>query len=132
MSQKILILVAIVLVIVGLSVWATWESSEVTPEPVPEAPVYVEDTTPTPTEEEPVACTADAMQCPDGSYVGRIAPSCEFAECPTPVEMEDPVICTADAKQCPDGSYVGRVAPSCEFAQCPVSPSATMELQMAN
>lgn len=32
--------------------------------------------------EEPVACTMDARQCPDGSYVGRVAPFCEFAECP--------------------------------------------------
>jgi Immunoglobulin-like domain of bacterial spore germination len=33
---------------------------------------------------DPVAvmCTADAMQCPDGSYVGRTGPSCEFV-CPT-------------------------------------------------
>ncbi|MAZ30427.1 hypothetical protein CL655_04080 [bacterium] len=30
---------------------------------------------------EPVACTADAMQCPDGSYVGRSGPNCEFV-CP--------------------------------------------------
>lgn len=29
----------------------------------------------------PVACTADAMQCPDGSYVGRTGPHCEFV-CP--------------------------------------------------
>ncbi|MFH1648956.1 MAG: hypothetical protein ABIA93_00200 [Candidatus Woesearchaeota archaeon] len=28
------------------------------------------------------ACTADAMVCPDGSSVGRVAPSCEFAPCP--------------------------------------------------
>ena len=27
-------------------------------------------------------CTRDAKQCPDGSYVGRIPPSCEFAPCP--------------------------------------------------
>jgi hypothetical protein len=32
--------------------------------------------------EEPVACTLDAKLCPDGSYVGRIAPNCEFAPCP--------------------------------------------------
>lgn len=25
-----------------------------------------------------VACTMDAMQCPDGSYVGRSGPNCEF------------------------------------------------------
>jgi hypothetical protein len=28
------------------------------------------------------ACTMDAKVCPDGSYVGRVAPSCEFAPCP--------------------------------------------------
>ncbi len=29
----------------------------------------------------PVACSADAMQCPDGSYVGRTGLTCEFV-CP--------------------------------------------------
>lgn len=29
----------------------------------------------------PVACTMDAMQCPDGSYVGRTGPKCQFV-CP--------------------------------------------------
>ena len=27
---------------------------------------------------EGTVCTADAMQCPDGSYVGRSGPNCEF------------------------------------------------------
>jgi hypothetical protein len=27
-------------------------------------------------------CTMDAKECPDGSYVGRVAPDCEFAPCP--------------------------------------------------
>lgn len=27
----------------------------------------------------PVACTADAMQCPDGRWVGRTGPNCQFA-----------------------------------------------------
>lgn len=27
-------------------------------------------------------CTADAKLCPDGSYVGRSEPNCEFAACP--------------------------------------------------
>lgn len=31
---------------------------------------------------EVVACTMDAKQCPDGSYVGRTGPQCEFAPCP--------------------------------------------------
>jgi len=30
-----------------------------------------------------VACTLDALLCPDGSSVGRVPPSCEFAPCPT-------------------------------------------------
>lgn len=30
---------------------------------------------------EPVACTMDARQCSDGSYVGRTGPNCEFI-CP--------------------------------------------------
>ncbi len=30
----------------------------------------------------PVACTAEAKLCPDGSAVGRTGPNCEFAPCP--------------------------------------------------
>ena len=29
-----------------------------------------------------VVCTQDAKQCPDGSYVSRQPPTCEFAKCP--------------------------------------------------
>lgn len=29
-----------------------------------------------------VACTMEAKLCPDGSYVGRTGPKCEFSECP--------------------------------------------------
>src|SRR3989344_4844968 len=29
-----------------------------------------------------VSCTQEAMLCPDGSYVGRTGPKCEFASCP--------------------------------------------------
>ena len=28
------------------------------------------------------ACTMEAKLCPDGSYVGRSGPTCEFAKCP--------------------------------------------------
>lgn len=65
--------------------------------------------------EEPIACTRDAMICPDGSAVGRVGPNCEFAPCPG----DDPVACTEEAKQCADGSWVGRQGPKCEFAPCP-------------
>jgi len=30
----------------------------------------------------PQACTQEAMVCPDGSYVGRTGPNCEFEPCP--------------------------------------------------
>lgn len=32
--------------------------------------------------EEPIACALDAKECPDGSFVGRVPPKCEFAPCP--------------------------------------------------
>jgi hypothetical protein len=31
---------------------------------------------------EQAVCTLDAKLCPDGSYVSRVPPSCEFAACP--------------------------------------------------
>lgn len=48
--------------------------------------------------EEPIACTADAKICPDGSAVGRTGPNCEFAQCP---EEENPttVVCSPESKQ---------------------------------
>jgi hypothetical protein len=43
----------------------------------------------TPTPEEQVVCTQEVMLCPDGdTYVGRVAPSCEFETCPQIVETE--------------------------------------------
>lgn len=60
------------------------------------------------------ACTMDAKQCPDGSYVGRQGPSCEFAACPGEVQA-----CTKELKICPDGTGVGRTGPNCSFAPCP-------------
>ncbi len=51
--------------------------------PVAEAPV---DTTATTTAK--VACPADAMQCPDGLFVGRSGPNCEFV-CPAPTVPAD-------------------------------------------
>jgi hypothetical protein len=31
---------------------------------------------------KPVVCTQEAKQCPDGSFVSRTDPNCEFAPCP--------------------------------------------------
>jgi len=44
-----------------------------------------------------IACSKDGKSCPDGTVVGRVPPSCEFAPCPnqtsqeTPPEMPPPV-----------------------------------------
>lgn len=38
--------------------------------------------TPLSSPSDQVACAQDAKQCPDGSYVARTGPKCEFAACP--------------------------------------------------
>ena len=60
---------------------------------------------PTPTP-QPVACTMEAKQCPDGSYVGRTGPNCEFSACPT---SEPTPITNQDGKTCngPDDASCG-------------------------
>jgi hypothetical protein len=84
----------------------------------------------------PVRCTSDAKLCPDGSFVERVGPNCEFAPCPDagvseqpsdarrqgppgPMNRSVPIVCTQEAKMCPDGSFVERNGPTCEFAPCP-------------
>jgi hypothetical protein len=37
---------------------------------------------------EPVVCTQEAKLCPDGSYVSRTGPNCEFTECPEVVPKD--------------------------------------------
>lgn len=37
---------------------------------------------------EQTACTMEAKLCPDGSYVGRVGPDCEFEQCPTAIKKE--------------------------------------------
>jgi len=41
---------------------------------------------------EPIVCTMDAKLCPDGSYVARIPPKCDFAACPKEdlIQIETP------------------------------------------
>jgi hypothetical protein len=49
------------------------------------------------------ACDLDAKTCPDGSTVGRIGPSCEFAKCPS-VTNTKKVFCGGPEKiSCPPG-----------------------------
>lgn len=54
------------------------------------------DTVPTATTTPEAACASDAMQCPDGLFVGRSGPNCEFV-CPAPTVPLD-VQAQIDAK----------------------------------
>lgn len=67
-NTLIAIIVVIVLVIAGFMFMQSQRS--IAPEPV-----LPED------EEEVVFCTQDALQCADGTWVGRTGPNCEFV-CP--------------------------------------------------
>ena len=57
----------VVIIISALGVAAVWLVWDL---PVPEAVI------------EEVFCTQDEKLCPDGSYVGKVGPNCEFAPCP--------------------------------------------------
>ena len=96
MKKFIIILIAIILIVVVGSKFyndkrdvknqnqEALDSTPVTPTDTP--PITnippVTNTNP-PVSNEPAFCTMDAMQCPDGSYVGRSGPKCEFI-CPVP------------------------------------------------
>ncbi len=62
-QQKLLVLILVIfLVAVGLWSAEFWSNSD---------------------QEETIACTLEAKLCPDGSSVGRVPPSCNFAPCAT-------------------------------------------------
>lgn len=79
---------------------------------------------------KPVACTLEAKQCPDGSYVSRSGPDCKFAACPQPQATTTPTsppptgkICPLIALPCPDGSFVKPEGPNCKIPACPTLAS---------
>lgn len=84
MSNKILFIIIGVAVFLG--VLATLLNRMT---PIAEAP--------TATSSGEVACTMDAMQCPDGSFVGRTGPNCEFV-CPEAPTVPADVQAQIDAK----------------------------------
>jgi hypothetical protein len=70
-----------------------------------------------------VACAADAMQCPDGSYVGRSGPDCQFV-CPTSTTSSGvPSPATVEAKVGKSATVLGiGILPLAvtEDSRCPV------------
>jgi hypothetical protein len=86
MSNRILYIIIAFAVVLGIVATATHYLM-----PVVEAPADVTATTTT-----EAVCPADAMQCPDGLFVGRTGPNCEFV-CPAPTVPAD-VQAQIDAK----------------------------------
>lgn len=64
-TQKIVLFSALVLLVAAGAIYTLYQYLHITTAAV-----------------EPTYCTMDAMECPDGSYVGRTGPDCEFAACP--------------------------------------------------
>jgi hypothetical protein len=84
MSSKTVYFISFAIFALGLllGIAITYSYFTVTPSGVGHGdilPVFV----PGPGDEDMVACTMDAKACPDGSYVGRVGPNCEFEACPT-------------------------------------------------
>lgn len=69
----------------------------------------------------PITCTMEVRVCPDGSYVGRVGPNCDFAACPY---INPTPICTMEMRTCADGSTMPR-DPDCTWRadRCPYTPS---------
>lgn len=72
MKSKIFVLIVLVILLFALmGLFGAFNSASLPT--IPNHPVPPTDT---------VACTMEAKMCPDGSYVGRTGPHCEFAACP--------------------------------------------------
>jgi hypothetical protein len=74
----------------------------------------------------PVACTAEAMQCPDGSYVGRSGPNCQFVCPPSATATTTPTGGTGGGGIAPYHSGIrGTVmaGPTCPVERIPPDPA---------
>ncbi|MDO8594924.1 MAG: hypothetical protein Q7R93_05465 [bacterium] len=74
-ENNLIVSVAIVLAALGAGYYFLRESK-------------TSDVTTIPPRNEGMMCTMEAMLCPDGSYVGRSGPKCEFALCPSEAVCE--------------------------------------------
>ncbi len=63
---------------------------------------------------EPIFCTQEAKQCPDGSYVGRTGPRCEFTKCQDviPIPVPNPIVdCPQYSSPAPGWCSDGTILP---------------------
>ncbi len=69
----------IILIIILLALWGGYEYFTKDSSPVSEIPSRTDE----------IMCTMDARMCPDGSYVGRQGPDCQFQLCPDGSDVND-------------------------------------------
>ena len=67
-----------------------------------------------------VACTLEAKECPDGSYVGRTGPNCEFAAC-SPANNSTSTATSTLAKNNVEGIVLR--GPTCPVERIPPDPA---------
>jgi hypothetical protein len=73
-----------------------------------------------------VFCTMEAKLCPDGSYVGRTGPKCEFSACPPmgTIASSSPIASTTPGGPLLTGQIKGQVTlgPTCPVMRNPPDP----------
>ena len=74
---NVILLIIAILVFLGAGIYIALYQKIINPFPLRPNPI-------------PVACTQEAKQCPDGSYVSRTGPNCDFASCPTIHPTQNP------------------------------------------
>lgn len=98
----LLILLVIGIAIIALFIIATKSTSVLTP--------------------GPVACTEEAKMCPDGSYVGRTGPQCQFSACPTNTVATTTPTSTTTPKTTSGITGTVILGPSCPVMRNPPDP----------
>ena len=87
-------LVLLIIILTGVAGYLTLAKNPPQSNPIPN---------PVPT---PTVCTQEAKECPDGSYVSRVGPNCEFALCtnpPAPIPLPKPISLQRGQR---DGSFL--------------------------
>jgi hypothetical protein len=78
----------------------------------------------------PRVCTQEAKQCPDGSYVSRVGPNCDFQTCsapPTPPPPGFAATCHSDA-DCPSSDYTCAATEGIGTVQPGLNQSSTFQI----
>ncbi len=127
--KKSLIFIFIVLIIVTAVTIATSPKKVVTPIQSASGTINNNQTTPpsntsnVPPKSGQVACTMEAKACPDGSYVSRTGPNCEFALCPSaPVSVKTATRASVNQRIYNNGVYITPLK-VIEDSRCPAGTS---------